>query len=212
MADRRLYNDCMKWREKRPWCSMETALWHVRRQREREVTKILMSGIELPKITTEVGREEYEVNGFTLKVHIDVDQDALQFNDDAKFETMYLEHSFPTGNSRSYRLSSDRSGRAHVFTLTYGEDESYRYHRNNLKKSKGVARQDAVDDRRKEVKRIIGMERGDVYDLNIYAECSELGLYETDTFSHDDSDDDIEHWIRSHLYFLLRSNQMKDAA
>ena len=209
---KKLYNDCMKWREKRPWCDMETALYWVRKQREREVTDVLMSGFELPKIITEVGREEYEVNGFTLEVCIGVDQDALQFSDDAKFESVNLEHGHPTGNSKSYLLDLGRFGRADVFTLTYGEDESYEYHRDHLKKSKGVARQDAIDGRRQEVKRITGMVRGDVYDLNIYAECSELGLYETETFSHDDSDDDIEHWIRSHLYFLLRSNQMKDAA
>lgn len=209
MADRKLYNDCMKWREKRPWCGMETALYWVRKQREREVTYKLLDYDSLPHVYSH--SHDYDVGRYTLKVMLEPsDQDR----EDLKFETAYLEHSQTTGNSGQFVYSRRGYNTYNVYRLPYGEDESYEYNRTNLKLGKAESRRRAIESRKSEVSRIEQSRDGSAYDVDVIVWCDELDIHEIETYYNDDPDfdQDVEFFVQTHLYFLLRSNQMKDAA
>lgn len=203
MADRRLYNDCMKWREKRPWCGMETALWHVRWQREREVTCKLLDYASLPHVYAY--SHDYMVGEHTLRVRIEPTE---QGTEDLKFESVYLEHSQTTGNSKQFIYSRQGYGAYSVYRLPYGEDESYEYNRTHLKLGKTESRRRAIETRKSEVRRIEQQRDGSAYDVDVIVCCDELDIHEIGTYYNDDPDfdQDVEFFVQTHLYFLLRSN------
>jgi len=169
-----------------PYMSPDSALWHVRNDINNAIIRKLLP-------------PEFEIQGIYRDAKFDVEDHTIKagsksFDDRDILEgfAMIIE---PGRNSQgaSQRCSEYQLQSGSYTILNYSEDTAYKDLRKE-KVGKADARRRAIESRQRDVVYVENVQRGNIYEVDVFVECDDIDFWECEVFSTD-SEDEATAWL-----------------